>query len=250
MERQQSRRSLLILVAVAIVVVGVVVAKTVPKEEAAPARPTPADHPVRQSAAVPEDPTRHGADEEALGQQALEERQEQVAPEVEEEDASPAPVVPRPPAKPEPKEPSSEPEPSRPPAVAAEAAEPPMEAEPAAPEPAQLGQEEPVELLPGSKLEEALTNGQPTMADFGAGWCQACKMMDPVLKQAARKYEGKADIVYVDTDKFPQMARDYKIRAIPTQIFFDAAGQEVNRHMGYWPIEEIDKQFAALGDGE
>ena len=250
MERQQSRRSLLILLAVAIIVIGVVVVKSLPKEQAAPARPTPADHPVRQSAAaVPGDSTRYGTGEETLGEQGLEERRAQVVSEVDEEGASPAAVVPQPRAKPEPKEPPSEPEPKKPPPVAAVPAEPPVEAEPAAPEPAQPEPKEPVEPLPGSKLKDALGSGQPTMADFGAGWCQACKMMDPVLKQAARKYQDKANIVYVDTDKFPQVARDYEIRAIPTQIFFDSSGKEVNRHMGYWPIEEVDKQFAALGVG-
>ena len=87
------------------------------------------------------------------------------------------------------------------------------------------------------------------MVDFGAGWCQACKMMDPVLKESAKKYHGTANIVYVDTDKFSQIARDYKITAIPTQIFFDSSGKEANRHMGYWPLEEVDKQLAALGVG-
>lgn len=245
MERQQSRRSVLILLAVAIIVIGVVVVKSLPTEEAAPAQPTPADHPVRQSAdAVPEDSTRYGTGEEALAVGGG-----QVSSAVEEEGGAPAPVVPRPPAKPEPKEPRAEPAPDEPTAEAVPEASPPgpvpSSETAASPEEAQ----EPIEPLPGPKLANALASGQPTMADFGAGWCQACKMMDPVLRQAAQKYEGRANIVYVDTDKFPQMARSYKIRAIPTQIFFDSSGKEVNRHMGYWPIEEVDKQLAALGVG-
>ena len=250
MERQQSRRSLLILLAVAIIVIGVVVVKSLPKEQAAPARPTPADHPVRQSAAaVPGDSTRYGTGEETLGEQGLEERRAQVVSEVEEEGASPAPVVPQPPARPEPKEPPAKPEPNEPTPEAVPDVSPAEPAPSGETAPSPLEPKEPVEPLPGSKLEKALASGQPTMADFGAGWCQACKMMDPVLKQAARKYQDKANIVYVDTDKFPQVARDYEIRAIPTQIFFDSSGKEVNRHMGYWPIEEVDKQFAALGVG-
>ncbi len=236
MEQQPPRRSLLILLAVALIVIAVVVVKSLPKEEAAPARPTTADHPLRQNtAAVAEDPARHHNGEEV----PFVRRGDSAAGETQAEAAA-APSLQRPPSQPEPK---------MPPAATGARPEPAPEAEPAAPEPAEVEPKQPVEPLPGSELKQALASGKCTMVDFGAGWCQACKMMDPVLKEAARKYQGKANIVFVDTDRFPQMARDYKIRAIPTQIFFDSSGKEVNRHMGYWPIEEVDKQFAALGVG-
>ena len=242
MERQQSRISLLILLAVAVAVVGLVVVKSLPKEEAAPARPTPADHPVRQSAAaVAEEPTRHGSGEEALSEKALEpQRDAPASSETPVEDAPAATVQDSP----------SEPEPKQPPPTGTVPAQPPVEPKPAAPAPAHRGPKQPVEPLPGSKLKDALSSGQPTMADFGAGWCQPCKMMEPVLKEAARKYQGKANIVYVDTDKFPQIARSYKIRAIPTQIFFDAKGEKVSEHIGYWPIENVARALAAAGVSE
>lgn len=265
MKQQSPRRSLLILLAVAIILIGVVVVKSLPKEEAAPARPTPADQSVRQSAALPESPARYGTGGEPLDEQAREEEQTQLAPEGEEQEVSPAPIAPDRPAKPGTEEPSpkpqppaeaeaaaprpAQPKPRKPPAEVAAPVETPVEVEPAAAQPAQPEPKESVEPLPGSKLKDALSSGQPTMVDFGAGWCQPCRMMDPVLKEAARKYEGRANVVYVDTDKFPEIARDYGIRAIPTQIFFDSSGKQVNRHMGYWPIEELDKQFAALGVG-
>jgi len=242
MEQQPPKKSLLILLAVAVVVVGLVIVKSLPKEEAEPARPTPADHPVPESAdAVPEDPTRYGSDEEALSEEAVEAQRDRGVPTEEAAEETLAATV---------QDSPSEPEPKQPPPTGPEPAQPPLEPKPAAPQPAHPGAKEPVAPLPGSKLEEALTSGQPTMADFGAGWCQPCKMMDPVLKEAARKYRGKANIVYVDTDKFPQIARDYKIRAIPTQIFFDASGEEVNRHMGYWPIESLARALAAAGVSE
>ena len=107
-----------------------------------------------------------------------------------------------------------------------------------------------VEPLPGSKLAECLKSGRPTMADFGAGWCKACKMMEPVLVEAATKYEGKANVVYVDTDKYSQVARSYRISSIPTQIFFDAKGEKVSQHIGYWPIEDVARALAAAGVAE
>jgi len=110
-----------------------------------------------------------------------------------------------------------------------------------APEP-----EKQAEPLTGSEFESSLKSGRPTMADFGAGWCRPCKMMEPVLKEAAGKYEGKVNIVFVDTDDYGPLARGHRVAAIPTQIFFDTKGKEVGRHVGYYPIEELDAQMRSL----
>jgi thioredoxin 1 len=101
--------------------------------------------------------------------------------------------------------------------------------------------------LPGSKLEECLRSGRPTMADFGLGTCKPCKAMEPILKQAAQDYWGRANILFVELDKYPDLAREYRIMLMPTQIFFDASGNQVDSHMGYMDREEIDRQVAALG---
>jgi thioredoxin 1 len=103
------------------------------------------------------------------------------------------------------------------------------------------------EPLPGSEFDKSLQSGRPTVADFGAGWCQACKKMVPVLAEAVAKYQGKVNIVFVNTDEYPSVARGYRISAIPTQVFFDANGKEVGRHVGYYPIEDFDAQAKSLG---
>jgi thioredoxin 1 len=105
----------------------------------------------------------------------------------------------------------------------------------------------PAQPLPGAKFEESLKSGRPTMADFGAGWCKACKLMEPVLQIAAAKYEGKVNIVFSDTDEYGAVAKRHRVVAIPTQIFFDGKGEEVGRHVGYYPIEDLDAQLRSLG---
>src|SRR5574340_1261992 len=103
------------------------------------------------------------------------------------------------------------------------------------------------EPLPGAKFAASLKSGKPTMADFGAGWCEACKKMVPVLAQSAVTYQGKANVVFVDTDTYPELAKSYQITAIPTQIYFDRQGKEAARHIGYMPMEDVSAQLAALG---
>jgi len=106
---------------------------------------------------------------------------------------------------------------------------------------------EPEGPLPGSKLEECLKSGRPTMADFGLRTCKPCKAMEPILKQAVQDYSGKANIVFVELDKYPVLGRKYRIMVMPTQIFFDASGNQVDSHMGFMDREEIDRRLAALG---
>jgi len=227
------RKSYLIVVLVIVVALVVVIAKTTTKHNAGPQLQSqtaqlPAENPVAKiAAAVPADSTKVGAPEPPPATEP---------PAADEPEATAKPTPPNEAA------PAPKPQPPAPPkAEPATAQEPLTPQEPAKKE---------VEPLPGSKLAECLESGRPTMADFGAGWCQPCKMMEPVLKEAARKYQGKANIVYVDTDKFPQIARNYKIRAIPTQIFFDAKGEKVSEHIGYWPIEDIARALAAAGVAE
>jgi thioredoxin 1 len=101
--------------------------------------------------------------------------------------------------------------------------------------------------LPGSNLSDCLASGLPTMADFGLGTCKACQAMEPILKQAAQDYQGRASIVFVELDKHPDLARDYRIAVMPTQIFFDADGKQVSSHMGYMDRAEIDRRLGAAG---
>lgn len=48
---------------------------------------------------------------------------------------------------------------------------------------------------------------------------------------------------FIDVWKDTDAGKPYKIRLIPTQIVFDAAGKEVFRHEGFLSREDIDKVF-------
>ena len=63
--------------------------------------------------------------------------------------------------------------------------------------------------------------------------------MKPILEELAAEYKGKLNVVIVEVYEHMDLARQYQIMAIPTQIFFDSRGREITRHMGLWPKEEI-----------
>jgi len=96
-------------------------------------------------------------------------------------------------------------------------------------------------------LEEALSNGKPTVAEFGASTCIPCKAMKPILEEIVAEYGDKLNLSFTDIRIHTNVATKYKISLMPTQIFFDSAGQEVTRHVGYWPKEDVLAHLEELG---
>ena len=59
-----------------------------------------------------------------------------------------------------------------------------------------------------------------TLVDFWADWCGPCKMMDPVLAELEKKYQGKISFAKVNVEENQALAMHYKIMSIPAQILF------------------------------
>ncbi len=97
------------------------------------------------------------------------------------------------------------------------------------------------------KTEE--TRPQITFLEFGSTTCIPCKQMVPIMKAIEEEYSDKVLVKFIDVRKEinKQLSREYKIRAIPTQVFLDASGKEVSRHQGFFPKEEIVKVLEELG---
>ncbi|MEJ5365084.1 MAG: thioredoxin family protein [Desulfosoma sp.] len=99
----------------------------------------------------------------------------------------------------------------------------------------------------GESVPEVPVKGMVTMVDLGAHECIPCKMMEPVLKEVQKEYEGKAAVVFIDVWKDRQAAPKFGIRVIPTQIFYDKDGREVFRHEGFLDKKSIVHVFTKLG---
>lgn len=89
--------------------------------------------------------------------------------------------------------------------------------------------------------------GMVTMIDLGADKCIPCRMMKPILQEVREEYKGKAAIIFIDVWKDPEAGRQFGIRAIPTQIFYDKDGKEVTRHTGFLGKESIVAMLTKLG---
>jgi thioredoxin 1 len=96
-------------------------------------------------------------------------------------------------------------------------------------------------------IRAALASGRPTIADFGARSCIPCKKMAPILAELESELKGKGNVLFSDVREDGDLARQYRIQMIPTQIFFDARGKEAKRHMGFMNKADIIKELKALG---
>ncbi|MFH1484501.1 MAG: thioredoxin domain-containing protein [Chloroflexota bacterium] len=113
--------------------------------------------------------------------------------------------------------------------------------------PASVGSHASVPDLASIPLERALKNGKLTLAEFGWRVCIPCKMMKPLLEELTVQYEGSLNVVIVEIYEQKELTRQYRIMAMPTQIFFDGSGREVTRHIGFWPKEEILVKLKKMG---
>jgi thioredoxin 1 len=93
----------------------------------------------------------------------------------------------------------------------------------------------------GDVVQQALSAGKPTVAEFGANACAACREMKPILEALRRDHGGRISVVDVDliAQKHMGYLQRYRIQLMPTQVFFDAQGRETSRHMGKISADEI-----------
>lgn len=94
---------------------------------------------------------------------------------------------------------------------------------------------------------DVLESQLPVLVDFTAVWCGPCKMLEPVLKQLADEWSGKAKLLKLDVDHNPDLAMTYQVMGVPTLILF-VNGEPVERVSGYQPKDRLTgKFFAFLG---
>ncbi len=93
----------------------------------------------------------------------------------------------------------------------------------------------------------AAGSGLPRVVDVGATTCIPCRKMAPILADLKREYAGRVEVEFINVAEDPDAADSYRIRGIPTQVFFDARGQEVWRHEGFLDRSEIVARLRAMG---
>jgi thioredoxin 1 len=100
--------------------------------------------------------------------------------------------------------------------------------------------------VPTQAQGSAPAKGKPALYEFGAGYCVSCKEMAKIMAELTPQYGDQVDVRMVYADKEKELFQQYKIMLIPTQVFLDASGKEVDRHIGALSKEEVIKKLKEL----
>jgi len=89
-------------------------------------------------------------------------------------------------------------------------------------------------------IKHNIGNGRPTILAFGMSHCYSCLAMSKVFSEVLQEYP-EFQIYSIDGQKERIISRDiYRLKEMPTQIFFDPAGSEVFRHTGAYRKPVLD----------
>ena len=85
----------------------------------------------------------------------------------------------------------------------------------------------------------------PVLVDFWAPWCQPCLRLSPVIEQAVAAAGGAVELVKIDIDQNPTLARRFGVQGIPNvKAFRD--GKVVDEFTGAQPPAAVERFIAGL----
>ncbi len=87
---------------------------------------------------------------------------------------------------------------------------------------------------------------RPALYDFGMGMCLSCLEMEKILTTVKSKYGDQVEVRLLYADKDKELFSRYKIMLVPTQVFLDASGKEIDRHLGLFPEMDLVKKLKEL----
>ena len=101
-----------------------------------------------------------------------------------------------------------------------------------------------------SALAAAVEEDKLLLLDFYAGWCPPCNVLEKkVFTNADVKHALESfRLIKVDTDRYPEVAEYFKIRALPTLLVLDKEAASRYRHMGLIDAEDLVRALANVSN--
>jgi thioredoxin 1 len=99
-----------------------------------------------------------------------------------------------------------------------------------------------VEINDTTFTKEVLQSKLPVVVDFWAAWCGPCRMMSPVIEEAAKLYTGKFKFCKINVDENPASAAQYQAMSIPMLLFF-SNGRLKDKSVGAISLAQLRSQL-------
>ncbi len=96
-----------------------------------------------------------------------------------------------------------------------------------------------------AKEFESLIGRGVSLIDFHAPWCAPCHLQEPIVRQLARQFDGKAFVSKMNIVKNRETALELGIKGIPTLIIFKN-GKEVQRFVGLQSADTLSEAIEKI----
>jgi thiol-disulfide isomerase/thioredoxin len=99
-------------------------------------------------------------------------------------------------------------------------------------------------------LDSALRNGKPTLVEFYAPWCDACRELAPVERDLQQRFGASVNFVLLDVDNplWQQEVEEYRVSGIPHFVFLDQKGEALAAAVGRVPGRVLEANVAAMAE--
>jgi len=96
--------------------------------------------------------------------------------------------------------------------------------------------------------EMAVANGRPSVFEFYANWCEACKAMTPAMLSIEEDYKDSLNLVLLNVENpiWQDLIDKYEVTGIPQINLFDAQGDLQGKSIGLRTEDELKDMVDAL----
>ena len=86
---------------------------------------------------------------------------------------------------------------------------------------------------------------KPVLVFFHSDWCAICRKMGPSIGEIEKEFEGKLDVLRIDTERDKEVSDELEVNSLPLLILYKN-GQKQWDHLGWLEKDAIRSKIGKL----